>query len=360
MRVLQLIDSLEAGGAERMAVNLANALIDQVDGSYLCATRAEGLLKASIDPSVSYTFLKKRSTFDLIAFYRLYKFVKSEKISIIHAHSSSFFLGTLVKLVHPKVKLIWHDHYGNSELLNQRPFKVLSLCSGWFDLVFCVNTKLVTWNRTHLKSPRIQFLTNFVIPSNTIEKVTNLKGDEGTRMLCLANLRSQKDQLTLLKAFKETHELYPDWTLHLVGKDFEDAYSDTIKHYIKTKHLEASVFLYGSKTDTDAIMSQCEIGVLSSLSEGLPLALIEYGFNGLATIATDVGDCKRVLNKDTLGQLVKPSDIEVLSVAMNHYIADKGKRKTAGNNLRIYVQQHFSKQAIIETLLLNYKHVLSH
>ncbi|MEZ4874032.1 MAG: hypothetical protein R2793_00895 [Flavobacteriaceae bacterium] len=36
MKVLQLIDSLEAGGAERMAVNLANHLTPHVTGSYVC------------------------------------------------------------------------------------------------------------------------------------------------------------------------------------------------------------------------------------------------------------------------------------------------------------------------------------
>ena len=35
MKVLQLIDSLEAGGAERMAVNIANIMVDHTQGYYL-------------------------------------------------------------------------------------------------------------------------------------------------------------------------------------------------------------------------------------------------------------------------------------------------------------------------------------
>ena len=45
MGVLQLIDSLEAGGAERMAVNYANALTEKITISALVATRQEGVLK---------------------------------------------------------------------------------------------------------------------------------------------------------------------------------------------------------------------------------------------------------------------------------------------------------------------------
>lgn len=45
MRIIQLIDSLEAGGAERMAVNFANGLASKADFSGLVCTRKEGLLK---------------------------------------------------------------------------------------------------------------------------------------------------------------------------------------------------------------------------------------------------------------------------------------------------------------------------
>ena len=39
MRVLQLIDSLDAGGAERVAVTYANTLCEYIDASYICVTR---------------------------------------------------------------------------------------------------------------------------------------------------------------------------------------------------------------------------------------------------------------------------------------------------------------------------------
>ena len=54
MRIIQIIDSLEAGGAERMAVNYANALAHTIEFSGLVATRKEGLLLNQIDSTVSY------------------------------------------------------------------------------------------------------------------------------------------------------------------------------------------------------------------------------------------------------------------------------------------------------------------
>ncbi len=77
MRVLQLIDSLRSGGAERMSVNYANALARRMDGSYLCCTRKEGLLKKQLAPEVGYLFLNRQGTLDLKAF-QIEKICKGE------------------------------------------------------------------------------------------------------------------------------------------------------------------------------------------------------------------------------------------------------------------------------------------
>ena len=66
MRIVQIIDSLEAGGAERMAINYANSLSKNISFSGLVVSRKEGLLVNQIDQKVSYLFLKKRKTIDFI------------------------------------------------------------------------------------------------------------------------------------------------------------------------------------------------------------------------------------------------------------------------------------------------------
>src|SRR5680860_1615923 len=89
VKVIQLIDSLRPGGAEKMAVTYANALVGQVEGSYLCCTRMEGMLKESLLTEVEYLFLNKKSSLDLKAILKLRNFIKSRQIEIVHAHSTS-------------------------------------------------------------------------------------------------------------------------------------------------------------------------------------------------------------------------------------------------------------------------------
>jgi len=86
MRVLQLIDSLEAGGAERVAVNYANGLLNRIDGSYLCVTRAEGLLKSSVNNAVGYLFLNKKATIgdlEVISFYKKRRYNSNTRTFVV-------------------------------------------------------------------------------------------------------------------------------------------------------------------------------------------------------------------------------------------------------------------------------------
>lgn len=350
MKVLQLIDSLHAGGAERVAVNMANSLTSRLEASFLCATREEGLLKESLFKEVGYLFLNKKSILDFTAISKLNHFIKTNKIDVIHAHSTSFFLGTLMKIWNPKLILIWHDHYGKSEFLKERPKLILKWCSKYFNHIFCVNKRLLDWAKDELKHKSFMLLPNFVV-CNYEKPKTELKGFNSMRIVCLANLRPQKDHMNLLQAFKSIHAQHSDWSLHLVGHDFKDTYSMAIKEFIRESQLENDVFLYGSCSDTNHILTQSTIGVLSSKSEGLPLALLEYGLAGLPVVVTDVGDCNLVISNSSEGLIVPSENPKALTKAIERYINNPKKRIEAGKKLELKVKNSFSESTIIRATL---------
>jgi len=354
MRVLQLIDSLDAGGAERVAVNLANGLSQKIDKSFLCVTRQEGVLKKNLLDTVGYFFLNKTKTIDIRAIKRLRIFIRKEKIEIVHAHSTSFFLATIIKLLNPKLILVWHDHYGKSEFLHKRPKFVLKWCSKLFNHIFVVNTKLENWSKDKLYVKSVSYLPNFAVASK-IKPLTKLKGLEGKRIICLANLRAQKDHINLLKAFKVVLETNKSWTLHLVGHDFKDYYSLSIKNFIRENDLGKHVFIYGSCIDVSHILNQSDIGVLSSKSEGLPLSLLEYGITGLAAIVTNVGDCYKVVSNDSEGLLIPPNNTDALVKALFKYINDNDLRLESGRCLKEKVDALFSESSIINSIIDIYK-----
>ncbi|RXG27001.1 glycosyltransferase [Leeuwenhoekiella marinoflava] len=314
MRVLQLIDSLEIGGAERMAVNYANALHKRVEVSALCVTRKEGQLKTLIDPEVPYLYLKRKRRLDVAAVLRLKRFIQKHKIEIIQAHGSSYFLAVLVKLITPGLKLIWHDHFGNSEYLAGRKATSLKLLSSYFDGIFAVNEKLVLWSKQKLKVKKTFYIKNFIAEALPFDTDFEISGAKGKRMVCVANLRPQKNHHMLLDAFKLVLEHDAGYTLHLFGSVPESLYAKSLVERLEEEPFSKSVFFYGTYLKISAILPHFDIGVLSSDSEGLPLALLEYGQAGIPVITTDVGQCRAVLGD--FGKLVPAQNPAALAEAI--------------------------------------------
>ena len=355
MRVIQLVDSLEAGGTERMAVNLANALTTRVEVSALCTTRAEGPLKARVSTQVMYLFLDKRSVLDMRAWKRLYNFLKRHRIDLIHAHSSSYALAIMMKWLLPELKIVWHDHYGESEHLEQRSLQPLKFLSCNFSGSIAVNTTLRTWHQDVLNLSEVLLLSNFVSLAEEGAKETVLNGTEGKRIVCLANWRPQKDLLNLLKVFELLYEHHPEWSLHLVGKQFQNHYEIQIRSEIKGMEARNAVHVYGSVTDINHVLAQASIGILSSRSEGLPLSLLEYGQAALPVVVTDVGDCGQVVVDEQSGRLVPAEDSTSLLKALLQLLEQPEKATLYARNLNKTVKEQFSEAACMDSLLSFYK-----
>ena len=350
MRIIQIIDSLEAGGAERMAVNYANALAAKVEFSGLVATRKEGALLAQLDKRVDYLFLNKRNSFDLKAVFLLRRFVIKNNVKIVHAHSTSFFIAFLLKVVCPSVKLIWHDHYGDSEFLNSRATLIFRMTLPFFEGVISVNQKLKDWSDQKLNCKNTVYLPNFPSLVNETGTPTFLKGIGGKRIVCLANLRSQKNHFLLLLVANKLKVTHPDWTFHLVGKDFEDSYSAEIRKKIVEYNLKKTVFMYGSKNDIQNIMRQATICVLTSKSEGLPVALLEYGRCKKPVVVTDVGEMSAVIQNGKNGFVV-PQNEALFYSALVKLIGNEFLRDAFGETFFKMVSSSYSEEGIVKRYL---------
>ncbi|MDI1256445.1 MAG: glycosyltransferase [Flavobacterium sp.] len=347
MRILQLIDSLDAGGAEKMAVNYANALAATIEFSALAVSRREGPLLGEINENVGYLFLKKKKVVDFSAISILKKYIKDHEIQIIHAHGTSFFLAFLIKLCFPSIKLIWHDHYGDSEFLNKRPLFLLKRLMPFFFGIIVVNQQLKVWAEESLRFKNVIWLPNFAVLDDNAMQITKLHGNEGKRIVCLANLRTQKDHFLLLEVAAKLKGTHSGWTFHLVGKDFEDAYSKAIKTTINDLGLQQHVFMYGTRTDVKNILSQSEIGILTSKSEGLPVALLEYGLCKKAIVVTAVGEIQKIIIPNDNGISVTPGRSDLFYEALVGLIDNQNARILMAEKLHTTILEGFSINAVL-------------
>ena len=351
MRIIQIIDSLEAGGAERMAVNYANALAATISFSGLVTTRKQGPLLHQLNKEVSYLYLNKKGTIDSKALYKLRKFVVENKVEIVHAHSTSFFLAFLLKISYPSIKLIWHDHYGDSEFLSKRPSLALRMTLPFFRGIIAVNQNLKLWAEHKLHFKNVIYLPNFPSKENQVSENTVLKGIKGKRIVALANLRVQKNHFLLLEVAKKVKLCHPEWTFHLVGKDFDDDYSRQIKELIIASNLENSVFIYGSKQDIKTILEESSIAVLTSESEGLPVALLEYGLYGKPIVVTNVGEIPFLIQDGVNGFVVESGNVQCFYNSLVKLIENDSLQDDFGKALQQTIIGNYSAQTVVKNYL---------
>jgi len=370
-----------------MAVNIANGLSKNNIASYLITTRYDGSLIHDLNPVVVNKCLNRRGRWNPLPILGLIKFISSEKITLIHAHTTSVFIASLMGLVFPKIKLVWHDHYGELERIEQRPIQALKRIIHRFSGIISVNESLREWAQNNLGHSKVIYLPNFIelgvsnselnqaefnqaefnqIKSEgTALKDTNpvnmvnpkrdqikLNGPDGFKIICIANLRPQKDHLTLIRAFAQLSHEHTNVSLHLVGAESDQSYADQVKSEVIAHGLN-QVYFYGAVEGVSDLLEQAQLGVLSSVSEGLPMALLEYAAAGLPIVATDVGACREIVANH--GMVVPSKDPEELYRALSKTIADYDSAIAKAEKLKAQVQEQYSEPAVIPRLIEFYK-----
>lgn len=356
-RVLHIVDTLDPGGMERVAVNLANALPRDRFECGLCTTRRDGALAGLVAPDVTRVCLERRVRFDVGAIRRLGSFITANDIQILHAHGTSLFTAVGGAFFAPYPAIVWHDHYGPRNVRGS--ISLYRLAASRVSAVVSVNEELATWARRTLSIPddRVWYVPNFASESSGSGVQPILPGRQGTRVVCVANLRPPKNHTDLLRAFAIVHNRFPDAQLLLVGATPDDEYLRIIRRTIDEHQLGERVTLMGHRADVAAILSQCDVGVLGSLAEGFPLALVEYGMAGLPVVATAVGQCPEILDGGKAGLLTRPRDPAQLADAMSSLLQSPALRARFGQRLRNYVRRRFSQGSVSEQICKVYEAV---
>ncbi|MDE5423407.1 glycosyltransferase [Ancylomarina sp. DW003] len=351
MRILQLIDNLSPGGAERMAVNIANVLYEAKNESFLCVTRNTGGLSKHILNGIQTLFLNKKGMLDIRALFRLLRFVYKNEIDIIHAHSSSIFFGGLIKIFKPGVKLIWHDHFGNRENDSRRNLFYI-LFSLLFDRVIVVNHSLEIWAKKHLllSDKKIVYLKNFPHLNLNIdhEEQTN-----AVQIIYLANLKKPKNHQLLVESINKLQSklINVNLSVSLVGAYTNDSYYKSLVSLIEEYDLKSVFNFIGSVSDPSKYLLNADIAVICSTFEGLPVSLLEYGLAELPVISTSVGQCPEVLDYGKSGWVVESENTDAFSKTLLHVISDSDDAKVKALNLKKRVLNKYGANSFLDQYL---------
>lgn len=110
---------------------------------------------------------------------------------------------------------------------------------------------------------------------------------------------------------------------------------------------DVKLHLVFGRRRTMADFAEADLYVLPSFSEGLPIVLLEAMAAKLPIIATDVGDCRRLIEQSKAGVVVPPGDIPALVSAISGMIARKDRDEFGRRGYK-FVRENFSWDEVTE------------
>jgi glycosyltransferase involved in cell wall biosynthesis len=150
------------------------------------------------------------------------------------------------------------------------------------------------------------------------------------RLISVGRLAAPKDWSTLLYALAALEpETFAELMIVGDGPDRE-----RVEDELARSSLRRRVRLLGERDDVPGLLSDADVFVLASRSEGLPLSVIEAMAAGLPVVASDVGGVGELVREGETGLLVPPGDPAALADALRLLLADRGLRRRLGSGGR--------------------------
>lgn len=163
----------------------------------------------------------------------------------------------------------------------------------------------------------------------------------------VAMLRPVKDHATFLRAARLVLDRLPRTRFLVVGRQLPE-YFPSIRSLARELGIERQISWVGSVENPVTVLPHCDVGVLSSGSEGLSNALIEYAGVGVPTVATDVGGNSEVVEEGRTGFLVPPSSPEPMADRICELLSDSALRQVFGEQARHRAESLFSEKSVLK------------
>jgi glycosyltransferase involved in cell wall biosynthesis len=366
IRVLTLVDGASGlAGAEKLAVmvtkNLDPARFDRV----LCATRgdlAPAIVSELEAAGVQLVLLRRTSPFEIWTWWPLIALLRRNKVDVIHAHKfgSNVWAVVLGDALRVPV-VIAHEHSWAYEGDLLRVFLDRELIARRVSVFLAVSDqdrrRMLAVERI---DPRVVRLMPNGIPDVTIGDPAAVRrelgiGPEAPVIGSVGGLRSPKAYDVLIRATALLTGEFPEIRTVIAGRGEEET---SLRSLVAELGLENRVELLGPRRDVPDVLAAIDVAVSSSVSEGSPLAVMEFMAAGKPIVATRVGGVPDLIEDRVHGLLVEPRDAEGLASAVSELLRDPELRSTVAANARERQRHEFTLDALVDRVELLYEELV--
>jgi glycosyltransferase involved in cell wall biosynthesis len=359
MRIAQFIDTNNIGGAETMLLRLSlglkkrgeEVIVFHFGNHYLEQECAEAKIKTVLIP-----FHKDyKSIFTVPIFsIKFARLLKNHQIDILHSHLYGPVTGASLGAMLYKIPHVgtMHDIYLVKERIGRNWILKAAQSSG---------TQLVT-----VSANMQNFYQNFIPFGKEIQLIYNgFTWDESLPskkqntnnppllMITVARLIKLKGHCDQIKALTNILLNY-HIKLLIVGEGPE---RKNIEKTIKENNLEEKVTLLGERSDIGALLSQADLFLLNSDSEGLSCSILEAMSAALPCIISDVGGNSELVKNGKNGYIYSRNDNIKYRELILELIIDKEKRTQMGRASQKLANEVFNINNMVDKYLNAYNKV---
>lgn len=342
MKILQVIDQLGLGGAERVCVNMANLLSRHKHNVKLVVFDKSGPLFDLIDKDVEVVVLgRKKNRFK--AYKKLIQEVKEADIVHIHMRQNFKYVKKTLLAYRVKKKLILHDHFGEIAVNKRIPTFYKSFYKP--DVYIGCSELLTDWavNIVGLDSRYVFLVHNFVLKYNAQIPSNYEKKD----LVLVGNMKPVKNHLFAVKLAKELGK-----NLTIYCTKTENNYFKSLNKKIESLGMKDRVFFKHNSINVQEELYQYNHALLTSTSEGDPLALIEYLSQGIPFLSYNIGESVKII-KNYFPFFVQ--DTFEMQEWLDNY---KKMKEVPKKELEAIYEKHYSSEIFLEKYIDIYKKIM--
>lgn len=382
LKILFTIGKLSVGGAEKLLVNQLPAVDTNKFDPYLLTLfpeRKSATFEEKISlPEDHWKKLNFRSLFDLIAWIKLFNFLRKEKFdAVITALFSANLIVRFVAIIMRVPVIIIHEH---NIYEDKHRWQIWAdwIFSKWTDKIITDSDAAKFFTVKQEKIPLEKFITmyapSFVDKSkgrnpDLIRKDLGIP-DDAKVILTISRLVPEKGHKYLIDAAKLVLEKFPNAYFLIVGwGPLEETLKSQVESFLplgdvpqgqklKDRVLFPGLFL--GKSDIENILPVADIFADPSTRTDMPFAIMEALSFGKPVVSTTIGDIPIFVKNNETGFVVPPANSAELAdkilILLRDDLARERMGKTGAEKVRPYTMRNYEKTFEDIVLEFYYKH----